>query len=113
MKRALQSDYFIWILVAASLSYVVWFNFQKFVLEKKYDFYVEAPCDPEIEVCYLRDCEEGECPPNDLAEYKVWRIVAGDFQRCTDSTCKIECESNLIECEPILCDSQESECSEP
>lgn len=112
MKNALESGRLIWIAVAIAFVYVVWFNFQKFVVLKEYDFYVEAPCDTTSgEACHLRDCEVDECPPNGLTEYKVWKILARDFTLCADQTCDEACSSGLIPCEAIPCDPATSACS--
>jgi len=100
----------IWLAVAAAFVYVVWFNFHKFVLAERYDFFVEAPCDSETESCYLRDCEE-YCPPNGLSSYRVWKIVARDFKRCADDSCEAECASGEIACEEIACDPETADCS--
>lgn len=101
----------IWLAVAAAILYVVWFNFDKFVLSQNYEFYVESPCDPAEETCYVRDCED-YCPPNGMAVYKVWMISAADFDECADDTCEAECESGAITCEPVPCDSEEADCSD-
>jgi hypothetical protein len=110
MKDALGSGKVIWVAVVLAFSYVVWFNFQKFVLAERYDFFVEAPCNPEEESCYLRDCDD-YCPPNGLSSYKVWKIVARDFKRCDDDSCEAECERGEIVCEAIPCDPEVGDCS--
>lgn len=110
MKDAFGSGKIIWVAVVLAFAYVIWFNFQKFVLEERYDFFVESPCDPETESCYLRDCEE-YCPPNGLSSYKVWKIVARDFDRCADDSCEAECETGKIVCEEVPCDPEEGDCS--
>lgn len=110
MNQALGSGKVIWIVVAAAFLYVVWFNFNKFVVTKNYDFFVEAPCDAASESCHLRDCED-YCPPNGLSSYKVWKLVARDFSRCSDDSCEKECASGRVKCEPVPCDPEEGDCS--
>lgn len=111
MKKAIGSGRVIWLAVAIAFAYVVWFNFHKFVVTKNYDFFVEAPCDQETESCYLRDCEEEECPPNGLESYRVWKLLARDFTRCAEDTCADECAGGTIRCEAVACDPEEYECS--
>ncbi|OGG50593.1 hypothetical protein A2704_02340 [Candidatus Kaiserbacteria bacterium RIFCSPHIGHO2_01_FULL_54_36b] len=100
----------IWVVVFLAIVYIVWFNYHKFVATKNYDFYVEAPCDETLEVCYVRDCED-YCPPNGLATYKVWQLSAADFGRCADDSCDAECTSGEIACEAVPCDAEEADCS--
>jgi hypothetical protein len=111
MKEALGSGKVIWLVVATAFLYVVWFNFNKFVVTENYDFFVEAPCDAKDELCYLRSCEEEECPTNGLESYKVWKLVARDLSRCADDTCDRECETGQIQCEQVPCNPGEENCS--
>jgi hypothetical protein len=101
----------VWVAVTVAVLYVAWFNFNKFVLTKNYEFYVEAPCDPELETCYLRDCEEEDCPSNELGSYKLWMLSAADFKLCSDDTCATECATGAIPCEVVPCDAEEAVCS--
>jgi hypothetical protein len=101
----------VWLAIIAAIAYVVWFNFHKFVLTKNYDFYVEAPCNPAEEVCFVRDCED-YCPPNGMAVYKVWAISAADFKACADETCEEACEGGVIKCDPVVCNPEEDDCAE-
>ncbi len=87
-----------------------------FLLKKDYDFVVEAPCDPQTETCFYRECSDlsntGDCPPNALENYKIYVIRAADFPRCTDNSCSAECGSGLIACTEILCgDGEEDTCA--
>ena len=47
-------------------------SYYKYYYAKDYDFLVEASCNPEIEKCNFRDCENepDSCPPNGLSNYK-------------------------------------------
>ena len=110
MEQRGQFGRIIWITVAVAIVYVTWFNFYKFVITKNYDFYVEAPCNPESETCYLRDCED-YCPPNGMAEYKIWMLSAADFADCSDETCAAECESGTVKCEEVPCNPEIGDCS--
>lgn len=85
----------------------------KFLVLKDYNFIVEAPCDPTREVCFTRDCSGGDCPPNELENYRIFAVPAGDFPKCADNSCLEECLSGLISCEEIVCgDDSEDECVE-
>jgi hypothetical protein len=87
-------------------------NFYMFYLEKNYNFFVEVPCDSETNNCFVRDCSDGECPPNNLEEYRVFDIKASDFGKCEDETCFMECSLREIRCLELMCgDSTEDICS--
>lgn len=78
--------------------------FKKFYIDKDYTFILEASCDSSVEICYERDCSvEGDCPPNNLSEYKVYEISASDFDKCNNVGCKDECEQGIIQCKHITC----------
>ena len=48
-------------------------------------------CDPTSQTCFSRDCSEGDCPPNNLENYRQFTIRARDFSRCSDNSCLKEC----------------------
>lgn len=102
---------FLW-LIALSVVAVILSTAYKFTLQKNYDFIVEASCDPTSEACFYRNCDDEECPPNGLENYKVFLINAADFQKCSDNSCTIQCSENSISCEEIICgESEEDICS--
>lgn len=76
-----------------------------FFANKNYAFIVELPCDSGETSCFVRQCDvEGECPPNELEQYRMFSVNAADFEQCTDNSCVPKCTEGLIECEEILCD---------
>jgi hypothetical protein len=88
-------------------------SWYKYEYTKNYDYLVETECNPDIEVCFSRDCEEDpdSCPPNMLSNYKQYYIKAYDFPNCADESCGEACTSGVIQCEEILCgESEEDEC---
>lgn len=88
-------------------------NYNIFFINKNYKFNVETECDPAVTKCFIRDCsQEGDCPDNNLSEYREFEILARDFDKCTDSSCLKECLTNTINCQEIKCgDSPEDSCS--
>lgn len=99
-------------LLVTILSFVLFFiaiagSYSTYYVRARFDYLIEASCDPETEMCFSRDCEsmDAECPPNNLSLYKQWFIHASDFPKCADNSCKMECEQEVIECRPILCDA--------
>ena len=101
MERS--SKLFLWI-ISLSVAAVIVATGYKFLIQKDYHFIVEAACDPSAESCYQRDCDTVECPPNELAYYKVFTVSAADFPQCSDNSCASECATGAIRCEEIACD---------
>lgn len=93
----------VWILAILFLL-AIGSNFYHYYYTKNYDYIVETSCDPETEKCFSRDCEAGDCPPNNLAFYKNYVVKAYDFPKCTTNSCKIRCETGEIECLEISCE---------
>ncbi len=88
--------------------------YARFLYFQEYTFYVEAACDPEIENCYIRSCED-YCPPNELEVYKAFYIPANVFAQCTDNSCENICSDTTSGpvCEEIPCEAdEETECSQ-
>lgn len=87
------------LIVLVSLS-----SYVRYIFAKDYEFHVEMACDIKTEICNIRDCDE-YCPPNGLAEYKVYKISAIDFTNCIDNSCSNICgitnKCLLIKCDPI------------
>jgi hypothetical protein len=82
---------------------VIFNSFYKFYFQKDYEFIVEAPCDPTEQICFIRSCDDEECPPNQLEHYRIFALNAADFEQCSNDSCLSECTVGVIECEEILC----------
>ncbi len=101
------------ILTIISILLALGSTWYKYFYAKNYDYLVEASCDPNIENCFVRDCENpDDCPPNGLSIYKEYYIKAYDFQNCSDNSCTEQCSSGAIKCEVIECgNDEEDSCS--
>lgn len=83
---------------------VILSSFYFFYLKKDFDFIIEIPCDPSLEICTIRDCSNPEnCPPNQLESFKRYSLKAYDFNQCPNEDCALWCEGGLIECKKIEC----------
>jgi hypothetical protein len=101
------------VVVALLLTYLT--AYTKYIFAKDYVFYIEAPCDPESMICFVRDCDD-YCPPNGLSAYRSFTIQASTFASCTNNSCENICltESTAAQCEEIICDPVADEsCSTP
>lgn len=100
--------------MALSIVAVIIATAHRFLIAKDYDFIVEAPCDPLVDICFARDCSlPDECPPNNLENYRMFNIKAYDFEKCADNSCLNECLSGQIYCQEIFCgDSEEDACAD-
>jgi hypothetical protein len=74
-----------------------------YLYAENYNYQVEAPCDAEAHECYVRDCSQGECPPNDLTDYRVFLVPAAHFKNCTDNSCANVCLAPHSPCKEMLC----------
>jgi len=100
------SDKWIIGLFVASIVAVVAVTGYKFLWQKNYTFLVEQACDPATEQCYQRDCTQtGNCPPDNLSNYKIMEINAADFSKCSDNSCATECADGSIKCTPLFCNA--------
>jgi len=81
--------------------------YTKFIYANDYQFRIEAPCDPETESCFVRDCEE-YCPPNGLEVFSVFEISAADYEKCTTNSCENVCQSVVGDelCLQVSCDEE-------
>lgn len=86
--------------------------FARYYYLKEYIFHIETPCDPAFEICFVRDCEADECPPNGLSHYRTFDILANKFDACEADNCEFFCETNPSECVELVCDSEVDSCSE-
>lgn len=86
----------------------------RFFWEKDYQFVVEAACDPSMDICFTRSCDNAsDCPPNKLEQYKIFEISAADFEVCSDDSCSRECETGVLSCVERLCSVESGdECSQ-
>jgi len=104
------SKIFLWVIFLSVVA-VIAATAYRFLWVKDYVFIVEAACDPAVEVCFYRDCDD-YCPPNGLEYYRVFEVSAADFSTCSDNSCSRECMSGSIACSEVLCDAEaEDECS--
>lgn len=108
------SDKVVLFLIVLSIIAVLGSSTWLYLFQKNYDFVVEAECDPATETCFYRDCTNlDDCPPNELENYRVFRVRAGDFEKCENNTCLKECTDQSITCAEVLCgESEEDVCSE-
>jgi len=74
-----------------------------FFYKKSYDFTVEAPCSKSTATCFVRQCDNEECPPNQLEEYRVFKLTAADFPKCSNDSCLNECLMGDIRCTEVVC----------
>ena len=110
MKRT--DKIFVFLLVVTVLV-VILGSFYNLFLSKKYEFIVEAACDPTTENCFYRDCsEEDACPPNGLEYFRTYNISADKFGGCSDNSCSEICMNDSSACVETICgETEEDMCS--
>lgn len=92
-----------WILLVAVIIALL-ASMYKYVWLQDYYFYVEANCDPSVQECYTRNCDEEECPPRGLTNYRLFLISAKTFQACADNQCSNVCIEGSELCTEVPCD---------
>jgi len=95
-----------WILLGATVVAIL-ISLYVYFFAQGYDFLIEAPCSVATNECYVRDCSEGDCPPNDLSSYRVFVVPAAVFGSCTDNTCTNVCSPEGNPCTEVACSTQE------
>lgn len=96
----------IFILMVAMVVAVLASNLYTFYIQKNYEFSVELPCGPD-EVCFIRECSDGECPPNELERYRVFALKASVFDSCQADSCQNLCGvEGGSQCSEVLCDAE-------
>lgn len=101
---------YFWIFIG---SFVVFYVVYNFYFEKDFPILVEESCDPSMEQCFYRNCEDEECPPNELEYYSQYYVEASDFTSCESTNdCNLNtlCTDNPDLCEKIECISGVDEC---
>lgn len=90
-------------------------SFYRYYFLKEFPVYIEVTCDPAAELCFHRDCEVDECPPNDYADYRQFTLPGSVLVTCDDiDGCAEVCKSQAGVCEETVCgDDPEDVCSEP
>ena len=100
---AKSNNLLLYVLLAGCLASIL-VSFYSFYYKQDYDFIVEVPCDISKEICFQRDCGfEGNCPPNNLSNFKRYSLSANNFGKCENEDCTEACESGRISCEPVVC----------
>lgn len=108
---------FLYFLLAGVLIAII-ASFYSFYIKKDYDFFVETQCNPEMETCFFRDCENEPdiCPSNNLSYYNQYTIKARDFKNCENEDCTEACKQGTILCLKTECtesDLQDGVCIAP
>ena len=104
-KKEKRLHYFFLYIMAVCCFGAIGFSFYSFFFKKDYNFTVETKCNPEIETCFFRDCENNPdiCPPNNLSYYHQYIVKASDFKYCSDDDCAKFCYSHFRRCTKIEC----------
>lgn len=107
-----QATAMVWILLGSFLA-VFCVSLYTHLYSSAFEFLVEAPCDAASNTCFVRDCEEEECPPNNLSSYRVFTVSAVDFARCADNSCLNVCAGGTV-CVEITCEPDDGDtCAGP
>jgi hypothetical protein len=102
-----KTNWFLWLIGLSCLA-VIASSFYSLYFKKNYEFVVETSCNPEVDICFERDCTNpDDCPPNQLEDFKRYNLNAADFAKCENEDCTVACETGLIKCDQITCTPDE------
>jgi len=92
------------IVVILLLFVVVGYRFEQYYLLKNFTLEVNTSCNPEIEKCFVMDCQEGD-PGCDTSPYKKVEILARDAPKCLEehSCDSFVCPVGLVNCSITYC----------
>jgi hypothetical protein len=90
-------------------------SFVRYYYLKEFPIYIEVQCDPATEICFHQDCSEGDCPPNNLEDYRLFSIPGYMHSSCYDiDRCASVCKGQNGICTETICgsDPENDTCSE-
>lgn len=101
-------------LFLSSFFVVVVASFARYYYLKEFPVQIEVSCDPTIELCFQRDCESEECPPNGFNTYRRFELSGYVFASCDPvDGCESTCKSDSSQCLEFVCGENEDDvCSE-
>jgi len=106
-----EANFYVLFFIASAIL-VACASFYSHLYAQNLEYLVEETCNPEISTCFVRDCEEEECPPNELTEFRTLVVPAGIFSKCKENSCIDACRESGA-CLEIMCTDEESTCAGP
>lgn len=97
------------VILVVSISSVVFLSFYKFYRQQDYLIYIKTFCDTSIESCFLEDCGDVRCVPNDQGKfaYKIFFKKASNTPSCDGENCaEIFCKPQEEDCEEFHCNNE-------
>lgn len=84
----------------------------RFVYLKNFTVIIEHPCNSELDSCFVRDCSQGDCLPNELPEYKKVSIDAYSYDMCYSLDGCIDFCNSSKSCTVTFCTPETEECDD-
>jgi hypothetical protein len=87
------------------------FAINKFIFEKDFTLYIKAHCDPQIESCFVHQCEDWDVRCANESDQKfLYKIVIKNqkqMNECFGHNCpEIKCLEGEFDCEIYLCSEE-------
>ena len=106
-----------WVLVlllASWLLIVVFFSFQKFLINKDFSLFIKLPCNSSVSNCFVHSCEDWDsrCSESDDGKfvYKILIKKQKNIKECFGENCKqLTCENGEVDCKEFYCSSENLE----
>lgn len=105
MKINIKNTLFV-ILIGGAILWNVGYAYNRFYIEKDFTISQHISCDPEVENCFVWQCDPAyeECsenPEENVDYYKIIDKSAANIENC----------SNIDECEEPTCEADEADCT--
>ena len=85
-------------------------SFIRYYYLKEFPVHIEVPCNPAIEICFHRDCETGDCPPNGFSDYRQFDLTGAVFASCDEvDGCEYACKNDAGACTETVCGNTEGD----
>lgn len=95
-----------------SLGIAILASIMRYMVVKDFIVHIETPCDPELELCFYRDCETDDCPSNNLSNYRTFELPGYEFAQCINTDgCEYVCRNFDNVCVETVCNPEENLCS--
>lgn len=90
-----KGSFFLFLILALAMVASATHSFYKFLILRDYWLYIQAPCDPLMNTCFVHDCEPEDVRCNTLPEgkfyYKILSTHASNLAGCEGEICIADC----------------------
>lgn len=99
------------IFIVLAIIFAIGLSFYEYFIKKDFSLYIKETCDPNIDKCFLHQCEDGDTRCSSLPDGKFYYkiIYQKEYKApvCTDADCpSITCDANDKDCSVNYCSDE-------